>query len=68
MEVSIKTENGQFKANLRLPRTLVLSIVVTVAGWAYEAIRCELNIRDLRSQLAQCQKQPAPAPSPSGGQ
>jgi hypothetical protein len=68
MQVSISTGGGQFKAQLRLPRALVLSAAVTVAGFVAEAIRCESNIRELRAELAQCQQKPA-APAPAmGGQ
>jgi len=66
MQVSISTAGGQLKAQLKLPRALVLSAVLTIAGFVVESIRCETNIRQLRSALAQCQ-QPAKAPAPSTG-
>jgi len=68
MEVSIKTEGGQFKAQLKLPRALVLSAVLSIAGAVVEAIRCESNIRELRAELAQCQHKPASAVFQEPGQ
>ena len=68
MEVSIKTEGGQFKAQLRLPRALVLSAVLSIAGAVVEAIRCESNIRELRAQLEHCQQKPMGVSAQEGGQ
>jgi len=54
MEVSISTQGGNFTANLKLPRTLVLSLSVTIGGLIVNAVHTELKLRDVQHELAEC--------------
>lgn len=52
MRFSFSMSGEQFTAKLKLPLKLLLAAAITIGGFVAEAIRCESNIRELRTQLA----------------
>jgi hypothetical protein len=68
MKAKIETHGGQFTVEIKLPRALVLSAILSIAGATTEAIRCEVRMQQLRAVVAQCQKYLERVPPAFGGQ
>jgi len=54
MQVSISTEGGSFKAQLKLPRTLVFSLFMSISGLIVNAVHTEFKLREVQHDLADC--------------